>query len=171
MKLRTSFLVPGLFFSAVLFPSLLFCGLYLYPFLDKLISGDLTDRQYNVLLLPYEQPFNTAQGCATLMFLLVLFFAGSDDVIAVAVGSSVIAIRTILRVLSLALPPVTFVLVFLLCRMITAPPAHCTPCARRNNRERFSRSGPAFAIGEHERANGTHTPSIGQQLHQNDSFG
>ncbi len=118
LKLRTSFLVPGLFFSAVLFPSLLFCGLYLYPFLDKLISGDLTDRQYNVLLLPYEQPFNTALGCATLMFLLVLFFAGSDDVIAVAVGSSVIAIRTILRVLSLALPPVTFVLVFLLCRRI-----------------------------------------------------
>ena len=46
------------------------------------------------------------------MFLLVLFFAGSDDVIAVAVGSSVIAIRTILRVLSFAYPPVTFVLVF-----------------------------------------------------------
>ncbi|HTT87199.1 MAG TPA: cytochrome b N-terminal domain-containing protein, partial [Acidimicrobiales bacterium] len=39
LKLRTNFLVPGLFFSAVLFPSLLFCGLYLYPFLDKLISG------------------------------------------------------------------------------------------------------------------------------------
>ena len=118
LKLRSAYLVPDLFFPAVLLPSLLFVGLYFYPFFDKLISGDVSHRQYNVLLLPYEQPFNTALGCATFMFLLVLFFGGSDDVIAVAAGSSVVMIRTVLRVLALALPPVMFVLVFLLCRRI-----------------------------------------------------
>jgi ubiquinol-cytochrome c reductase cytochrome b subunit len=118
LNLRTRFLVPDVFFPAVLLPGLVFLGLYLYPLFDKLISGDLSDRQYNVLLLPYEQPFNTAVGCAAFMFLLVLFFAGSDDVIAVVAGSSVIMIRAVLRVLALALPPVTFVLVFLLCRGI-----------------------------------------------------
>jgi ubiquinol-cytochrome c reductase cytochrome b subunit len=130
LNLRARFLVPDVFFPAVLLPSLVFIGLYAYPLFDKLISGDLSDRQYNVLLLPYEQPFNTAVGCAAFMFLLVLLFAGSDDVIALAAGTSVIMIRAVLRVLSLAVPPVTFVLVFLLCR-------------RMRRRSESSRAAPA----------------------------
>lgn len=108
-------LVPDVFFPAVLLPAVIFLGLYLYPFFDKLITSR-SDRAHNVLLLPYEQPFHTAFGCGVFMFLLVLFFAGSDDVIAVVTGSAVTDIRAILRVLALAAPPVTFLLVYLLCR-------------------------------------------------------
>lgn len=116
LNLRGNFLVPDVFFPAVLLPALLFACMYLYPWFDKAISGDISERQHNVLLLPYEQPFNTAFGCAVLIFLLVLQFAGGDDVIAVATGTSVIMIRAVLRVLALAGPPVTFILVFAYCR-------------------------------------------------------
>jgi ubiquinol-cytochrome c reductase cytochrome b subunit len=118
VNLRGKDLVPDVFFPAVLLPILIFGLLYLYPLFDKLIYPDLSDRHHNLLRLPYQQPFSTAFGCGTAMFLLVLLFAGADDVIAAAAGTSVIGIRTILRWLALFAPPVTFALVFLLCRRI-----------------------------------------------------
>lgn len=111
-------LVPGVFFPAVLLPSLVFLGLYLYPFFDKLIASGSPNRSCNVLLFPWEQPFHTAFGCAAFMFLLVLFIAGSDDVIAVVTASDVTDIREVLRVLTLAAPPVTFLFVYLWCRSL-----------------------------------------------------
>ena len=116
VNLRGQRLVPNVFFPGMLLPFLIFAVLYLYPFIDKLIYFDESDEAHNVLRLPFEQPFNTALGCAVLMFLLVLFFAGGDDVIAMATDSSVVDIRTILQALSLALPPLTFGFVYILCR-------------------------------------------------------
>lgn len=108
-------LVPEVFFPAMLLPVLIFVVLYAYPFLEKLISLDVGGPPHNVLRVPYQQPFNTAIGCAACMFLLVLFFAGSDDVIAVATNNSVVQVRAILHLLALAAPPITGVLVYLLC--------------------------------------------------------
>ncbi len=108
-------LIPEVFFPAVLLPGLVFLVLYAYPFIEKLISLDVAGQAHNVLRLPYQQPFNTAVGCAAFVFLLVLFFAGGDDVIAVITGGSVVQIRAILRVIVLAAPPVTALLVYLLC--------------------------------------------------------
>lgn len=106
-------LIPEVFFPAVLLPSLIFVALYLYPFLEQLFSFD--HQAHNVLRLPYQQPFNTAIGCAMFVFVLVLFFAGSDDVIAVATGGSVVAIRRALRILVFVAPLITGVLVYALC--------------------------------------------------------
>ena len=108
------YLVPNVFFPAMLLPMLIFAVLYAYPFLDKIISLD--NRPHNVLKLPFQQPFNTALGCAALTFLLILFFAGGDDVIAVATGSSIVTIRRILRLLALTLPPLIGFAVYMLCR-------------------------------------------------------
>jgi ubiquinol-cytochrome c reductase cytochrome b subunit len=107
-------LVPEVFFPALLFPALVFIALYAWPWLEKAFSFD--DKPHNVLRLPYQQPFITSLGCGFLVFLLVLLFAGGDDVVAVATGSSVVLIRTILRILVFVAPAVTFVLVYLLCR-------------------------------------------------------
>lgn len=106
-------LVPEVFFPAVLLPATLFGVLYLYPFLEKLISGD--DQPHNVLRLPYLHPFNTALGCAVFMFLLVLLFAGSDDIFAVANDGSVVMIRAVLRVLVFVLPALTAAGVYVWC--------------------------------------------------------
>jgi ubiquinol-cytochrome c reductase cytochrome b subunit len=107
------YLIPEVFFPAMLMPVLLFAFLYAYPFLEEFICFDR--KNHNILRLPSQQGVNTAIGCGVLMFLLVLFFAGGDDVIAVATGTSVGAIRDILRVLVLAAPPITAVLVYIMC--------------------------------------------------------
>lgn len=106
-------LVPELFFPAVLMPTLVIGALYLYPFLEKLFSRDKGDQ--NVLRLPYDQPINTAIGTGVFVFMLVLLIAGGDDVIAVALGSSLIEIRTILRIVVIIAPPVAAVLAYLVC--------------------------------------------------------
>ena len=106
-------LIPELFFPAVLMPSIVFGGLYLYPFIEKFFSPD--DGDHNVLRLPYEHPFNTALGTGLFMFMLVLLVGGGDDILAVAIGRSVIEIRTILRVLVLVLPPIAAALAYVIC--------------------------------------------------------
>jgi ubiquinol-cytochrome c reductase cytochrome b subunit len=107
-------LVPELFFPAVLMPSLVFGGLYAYPFIEKLFSPD-DGEDHNVLRLPYEHPFNTALGAGFFVFMLVLLFGGGDDFIALSLGKSVVEVRTILRILVIVLPPVASVLTYLIC--------------------------------------------------------
>lgn len=131
VNLRDRYLVPEVFFPAVLFPVLVFCILYLYPFFDKLIYLEVSGQPHNVLRLPSEQPFHTAFGCGAFMFLLVLFFAGGDDIIATATGTSVVDIRAILRVLALAAPPFVFVVVYWFCK--------------RAQRRKFTSRAPAYA--------------------------
>jgi ubiquinol-cytochrome c reductase cytochrome b subunit len=104
------YLIPEVFFPAVLMPLVLFFLLYLWPFLEQMISLDF--GQHNVLKLPYRQPVNTALGCAVFVYLLVLLFAGGDDVVAMATGTSVVDIRTILRVLVFAAPLATGAIVY-----------------------------------------------------------
>lgn len=110
------YLVPEVFFPAMLFPALVFAGLYLYPFFDKLISHDR--QAHHVLRLPYQQPFNTAVGCAVLACMLVLLVAGGDDVVALTTGTAVESIRTILRVLFFIVPAVTGVVAYAICKLM-----------------------------------------------------
>ena len=106
-------LIPELFFPAVLMPSLVFGGLYLWPFVEKLFSRDEGDQ--NVLRLPYEQPIKTALGVAFFVFMLVLLVAGGDDIIAVATGSSLVEMRAMLRVLVFVAPIIAAALTYLVC--------------------------------------------------------
>lgn len=111
------FLVPEIFFPGVLFPALIFLFLYFYPFLDRWFNFH-TARAHNVLLMPYQQPFNTSLGCAVFVMLLVVFFAGSDDVIAIATGTFVGDIRTLLRILFFVAPAVTFFVAYSACVLV-----------------------------------------------------
>lgn len=106
-------LVPNVFFPAVLLPVLVFAFLYGLPFVEQFLSRD--DRQHNDLLLPWQQPFNTALGCSVFVFALVLLAAGGDDVLAVLTGGSVVQIRVLLRILFFAAPAITGIIVYLLC--------------------------------------------------------
>jgi ubiquinol-cytochrome c reductase cytochrome b subunit len=106
-------LVPELFFPAVLMPSLVFAALYACPFIEQRFSRD--EGNQNVLRLPWQQPFGTALGCAVAAFMVVLLCAGGDDVIATEIGGSVVTIRAVLRVLVFAVPSVIAVVVYGLC--------------------------------------------------------
>jgi ubiquinol-cytochrome c reductase cytochrome b subunit len=118
------YLIPEVFFSGFLFPSLLFIVLYSVPFLDKLFTGDV--RPHNLLRLPSEHPLSTGFGIGIITFLVVLEFAGGDDVLAIAAGSSVIWIRTLLRILVFVLPVFSGVLAYLLCKRSTRKRAEKT---------------------------------------------
>lgn len=106
-------LVPEVFFPGFLFPFLLFVVLYSVPFLDKFITGDI--GAHNVLRLPSDHPMGSAFGCAVFAFLIVLEIAGGDDIIAVVAGSSVIAIRILLRILVFVVPALIGAVVYVLC--------------------------------------------------------
>jgi ubiquinol-cytochrome c reductase cytochrome b subunit len=106
-------IVPELFLPAVLMPALLFLGLYAYPFLEKLFLKK--DEAHNVLLLPYQRPFNAGLGSAVLMYVVVLLFAGGDDVIALETDTSVVTIRFFLRILVFLAPLVTGMVVYAVC--------------------------------------------------------
>lgn len=110
-----SVLIPEIFFPGVLLPLLIFGLLYTYPFFERWLTGD--SAAHNVLRLPYQTPVKTAFGCSLFALILVLLFAGSDDVLAVATGGSVITIRFILRILFFVVPAVTAVLVYAGCKM------------------------------------------------------
>lgn len=107
------YLVPEVFWPGFFFPAMMFALLYAWPFLEKLISLDFQPR--NVLRWPYQQPFCTALGCATLALLVVLEFAGGDDVVAMAGDARVGALRDLLRVLVFVVPAVTAVVSYLIC--------------------------------------------------------
>jgi ubiquinol-cytochrome c reductase cytochrome b subunit len=109
------YLIPEVFFPGFLFPCLVFVVLYSLPFLDKLITGDV--RAHHVLRLPSDHPLGTAFGCAAFAFVTVLGFAGSDDVLAVFSGTSVIALRTLFRVLVFVAPVFVGAVAYLFCEV------------------------------------------------------
>jgi len=112
-------LIPEVFFPGFLFPILVFAALYSIPFLDKLLTGDV--RAHNALRLPMDHPFSTSLGCAVFTFITVLAFAGADDVAAAVSGSSVIALRTVLRIVVFVAPALVGAAVFVLCLALGKP--------------------------------------------------
>jgi ubiquinol-cytochrome c reductase cytochrome b subunit len=94
--------VPNLFFAGVLFPGVTFVILYLWPWLEARVTGDR--REHHLLDLPSHRPVRTALGAAAFTFYLLLFVAGSNDVIALTTGTSVRLVTWILRIAVLTVP-------------------------------------------------------------------
>lgn len=65
---------------AVLVPGLLFTGLAIYPFLERWITGD--HQVHHLLDRPRDVPARTAIGMAGVVFYLLLWAAGGNDIIA-----------------------------------------------------------------------------------------
>ena len=107
-------LIPEIFFPAVLMPTLIFLGLYSWPFVEKFFSFDKGDQ--NVLRVPYDQPVLTAGFVGLVTFLTVLLVAGGDDFLALALDTSVVRLRTILRILVLVAPPIAAAIAYAICK-------------------------------------------------------
>ena len=100
-----SYSVPNLFFPGVLLPGLTFLGLFLWPFIEKRITGDRAE--HHLLERPRDRPWRTGLGVAVLSFYVVLVVAGGNDVLAARLGLSVNQMTDVLRVLVFVLPVVT----------------------------------------------------------------
>jgi ubiquinol-cytochrome c reductase cytochrome b subunit len=94
--------ISELFWPAVLLPGLTFLLLYAWPFMEAALTRDHAFHQ--LLDRPRDRPLRTAVGAGVVAFYLVLFVAGSQDLIAQYGGLSVPTVTLWLRVLLVVLP-------------------------------------------------------------------
>ena len=99
-------MIPSPFWPAVLLPGLLFGLLFLWPFVERAITGD--GEPHHLLDRARDAPLRTAVGSAVCTFAIVLTLAGSDDVQARYAYASVFALTAIYRVCVVLLPVLAF---------------------------------------------------------------
>jgi ubiquinol-cytochrome c reductase cytochrome b subunit len=116
------FEIPNPFFPAVLLPGLAFTAMFLWPAIERRITGDR--EEHNLLQFPRETPWRTALGAAVIAFLTLLTLAGGNDVLASVLGISVEATTRLLRVVVLVLPVVVYAVTYRLMRGLRDSGAH-----------------------------------------------
>ena len=109
-----SFVLPAVFWPAVVLPGLIFTPLALWPWLDGMALRD--QGFHNVLTFPSERPWRAALGAGFVTLLSVLLVAGGNDVFASAFGLSLPALITTLRVLVIVAPPLVALFTYVLVR-------------------------------------------------------
>ena len=118
-ELRTSwFTLPNPFFGGVLVPTLFFGLLYAWPFLEARRTGDR--GAHNLLQRPRENPTRAGVGAAVLAFYVVLFVAGSNDILAGIFRVAPESITVLFRILVFALPAAAFWLTRRICQELDA---------------------------------------------------
>ena len=110
------FELPNPFFPAVLLPGVTFMLLYAWPFLEARFTKDR--EPHHILDLARDHPVRTALGSATLCFYVVLFFAASNDLVAIWLQVPVERVTLIYQLLLIALPPIVGYTTFRLMRAL-----------------------------------------------------
>ena len=95
-------LVPNPFWGGALFPGIVFGALFLWPSLERRVTGDRAF--HNLLDRPRDAPWRTALGVALFVWVAVIFVAGSADRVYVSFGISYVAQIWVYRVLVWVLP-------------------------------------------------------------------
>ena len=108
------FLLPAIFWPAVVLPGLIFTPLFLWPWLDWLAMRD--NQFVNVLQYPTQRPGRMAIGAGFFTFLTVLLVGGGDDVFASAFGWSLPVLLRTLQILVIVLPPLVAALTYAIAR-------------------------------------------------------
>jgi ubiquinol-cytochrome c reductase cytochrome b subunit len=113
--------ISELFWPAVLLPGLTFGMLYVWPFVEARLTGD--HELHHLLDRPRDRPARTALGTGVLTFYVVLFVAGSQDLIAQYGSLGVPTVTWTLRILLVVLPLVVAGVTWRLCRELQAAEA------------------------------------------------
>ena len=98
---------------AAIIPGILFTALALYPFLEAWATGD--KREHNLLERPRNAPTRTAIGVMSIVFYMLLWVGGANDILAITFGLSINSIIWALRILIFVLPPLSFVITRRMC--------------------------------------------------------
>ena len=108
------FLLPAVFWPAVILPGLVFTPLLVWPFVDE---WALRDHDYhNVLTFPTERPGRVAVGAGFVTFLTVLLLGGADDVFANVWDLDVVTVVEVLRAMVIVAPPLVAALTYAIAR-------------------------------------------------------
>jgi ubiquinol-cytochrome c reductase cytochrome b subunit len=103
---------PNPFFGGLLLPGVLFGFLFLWPTIERRVTGDRAI--HNLLDRPRDNPWRTAIGAAVFTFIALIFLAGSADRVFVTFGIDYGTQVWIFRVAVFVVP----VLVYLLTKRI-----------------------------------------------------
>jgi len=106
------------FWPGVVLPGITFGLLYLWPFLERRITGDR--GVHHILDRPRHRPARTAIGVGTLVFYFVLFAAGSQDIAAQKFATDIPTVTRVFDVALFALPLAAMALTWKLCRDLSA---------------------------------------------------
>jgi quinol---cytochrome-c reductase cytochrome b subunit len=106
-------LVPNAFWGGAAFPLLVFLVLFLWPTLERRVTGDYAF--HNLLDRPRDAPWRTAIGVAFFTWIFIVFLAGSADRIFVLFGLSYEGQVWAFRVLVFVLPVVALVVTKRVC--------------------------------------------------------
>jgi ubiquinol-cytochrome c reductase cytochrome b subunit len=110
--------VPNPFWGGALFPLIVLGVMMSWPWLERRITGD---RGYhNVLDRPRDAPTRTAFGAAFLVWIFLIFFAGSADRLYLFLGWSYETQIWIYRALVFVLPVVVFLITRRVCGELQA---------------------------------------------------
>jgi ubiquinol-cytochrome c reductase cytochrome b subunit len=107
-------LVPNPFWGGVLFPTIVIGLMLVWPWVERRITGDR--GVHNLLDRPRDAPTRTAFGAAFLLWVVLVFFAGSADRLYVFLRISYTSMTWIYRVATFALPIAVFFVVRTICR-------------------------------------------------------
>ena len=108
------FMIPNPFFPGVLLPTIAFGVLYLWPWIEARYRKDR--EPHNLLERPRDAPLRTAIGAAGLAGFTVLFFAGSNDVLAGAFELEPESVTNVFRVAFFVVPALVFFITRAVCR-------------------------------------------------------
>jgi ubiquinol-cytochrome c reductase cytochrome b subunit len=110
--------VPNAFWGGALFPLVVFGVLYLWPRLEKKLSGD--HGFHNLLERPRDNPLRTALGCAFVTWVGLIFLAGSADRVTVYFGLSYVGQIWFYRVAVWVAPVIAFFVAKRVCEELVA---------------------------------------------------
>jgi quinol---cytochrome-c reductase cytochrome b subunit len=111
-------LVPNPFWGGALFPLGVFGTLYLWPSLERRVTGDRSF--HNALDRPRDAPWRTALGAALFTWIFLVFLAGASDRVFVALGISYVGQVWFYRVAVWVLPPVVLLVTKRACDALRA---------------------------------------------------
>jgi quinol---cytochrome-c reductase cytochrome b subunit len=107
-------LVPNPFWGGALFPLVVFGFLYLWPWLERKLTGD--HAFHNLLDRPRDSPLRTAVGMGMLTWIVLVFLAGGSDRVDVLFGIGYIPQIWVYRVLVFVGPVVAGLVTHRMCR-------------------------------------------------------
>jgi ubiquinol-cytochrome c reductase cytochrome b subunit len=111
-------IVPNPFWGGALFPLVVIGLLYIWPWLERRLSGD--EAFHNLLERPRDNPARTASALAVVVWVFLVFMAGSADRVYVWLGLSYSHQIWGYRVAVIVLPVVTFFVTRRVCRELLA---------------------------------------------------
>jgi ubiquinol-cytochrome c reductase cytochrome b subunit len=115
-------LVPNAFFGGALFPLIVFGLLYLWPVIERKITGD--DRRHDLLDRPRDRPWRTATISAFFSWVAIVFLAGSQDQVALHFHISYVGLIWFFRIASIVVPFVVFFVVRAVARELQRTDLH-----------------------------------------------